>query len=194
MSDKAAKKKQYILDTAKTIFSNKGFKDVTMKDIVEACDISRGGLYIYFDSTEAIFEEILKQNGESAESVLSGNSENLSSGDLLAMFLNEQKKAILNSECDLSVALYEYLFFKYSKGTPCESAKSEFESKVDALAAIIDNGVNQDELYSEDSKETARNILFVLEGLKIMSKTVGITEKDIDNELLYILGGLIVEE
>lgn len=194
MSDKAAKKKQYILDTAKTIFANKGFKDVTMKDIVEACDISRGGLYIYFDSTEAIFEEILKQDNEGAESVLSGTHDDLSSGDLLAMFLNEQKKAILNTECDLSVALYEYLFFKYSEGVPSESAKNDFESKVSALAAIIDDGVEQDELYSEDSNETAKNILFTIEGLKVMSKTVGISEKDIDNELLYILGGLIVEE
>ena len=41
MSDKAARKKQHILDTAKKVFAEKGFKDVTMKDIVEACDISR---------------------------------------------------------------------------------------------------------------------------------------------------------
>ena len=30
-----------------------------MKDIVEACDISRGGLYLYFENTSQIFMEVL---------------------------------------------------------------------------------------------------------------------------------------
>ena len=59
MGEKSAKKKQYILDKARVVFSEKGFKNVTMKDIVDACDISRGGLYLYFSSTEDIFLEVL---------------------------------------------------------------------------------------------------------------------------------------
>lgn len=195
MSDKAAKKKQFILDTAKKIFSEKGFKDVTMKDIVEACDISRGGLYIYFDSTEAIFKEILAGETSSSEDVLFHNTkEGSSSGDILAMFLNEQKKAILNSQADLSVALYEYMFCKYAKGTPCESEKDKFIAMTEALAGLIEEGTEQEELYAEDAHEAAKNIIFALSGLKITAKTIGITEQDIDNELLYLLGGLIVEE
>ena len=46
MSDKSAQKKKYILETARNVFVEKGFKNVTMKDIVEACNISRGGLYL----------------------------------------------------------------------------------------------------------------------------------------------------
>ena len=53
MGEKSAQKKKYILDTARKVFVEKGYKSVTMKDIVEACGISRGGLYLYFDSTEA---------------------------------------------------------------------------------------------------------------------------------------------
>ena len=55
MSDKSAQKKKLILETARTVFSLKGYRGVTMKDIVEACGISRGGLYLYFSSTEEIF-------------------------------------------------------------------------------------------------------------------------------------------
>ena len=44
MSDKSAQKKKYIIEKAREIFIEKGFVAVTMKDIVEACDISRGGL------------------------------------------------------------------------------------------------------------------------------------------------------
>ena len=51
MGEKSVQKKQYILETARKVFAEKGYKNVTMKDIVEACEISRGGLYLYFDST-----------------------------------------------------------------------------------------------------------------------------------------------
>lgn len=47
MSDKSVQKQKYIIETARNVFMEKGFKEVTMKDIVEACGISRGGLYLY---------------------------------------------------------------------------------------------------------------------------------------------------
>ena len=55
MGEKSLQKKKYILETARKVFMEKGYKNVTMKDIVEACDISRGGLYLYFGSTAEIF-------------------------------------------------------------------------------------------------------------------------------------------
>ena len=51
MSEKSEQKKKLILETARKVFVEKGYKLVTMKDIVEACEISRGGLYLYFQST-----------------------------------------------------------------------------------------------------------------------------------------------
>ncbi len=60
MGAKGEKKKELILNTAKDLFIKNGFKDVTMKDIVEECEISRGGLYLYFQSTAEFFEEILR--------------------------------------------------------------------------------------------------------------------------------------
>ena len=69
MGEKSEQKREHILKQAKEVFAKKGFRDVTMKDIVEACEISRGGLYLYFGSTEEIFKEILvselERDGES---------------------------------------------------------------------------------------------------------------------------------
>ncbi len=49
------------------------------------------------------------------------------------------------------------------------------------------------EFYCEDAKGAARNIMYVLEGLKIASQTRGITEETVDREILYIMQGLIIE-
>ncbi|MCQ2519965.1 MAG: TetR/AcrR family transcriptional regulator [Lachnospiraceae bacterium] len=194
MSDKAARKKQYILDTAKKVFSEKGYKDVTMKDIVEACEISRGGLYIYFDSTEQILCELIAMESSENDDVFSRTRKNCTAGDILAIFLKEQKKELLSKENNMSVAIYEYLFTKTAKKEQAGSIKNKFKSAVELLAHLIENGVNNGELYCDDPEGAARNIMYVIEGLKIAVNTVGLTEAEIDNELLYIMSGLLTEE
>ena len=189
MSDKAAKKKQFILDTAKAVFAKKGYKNVTMKDVVDACEISRGGLYLYFDSTEALLLACLEEEKTKIEI-----SDDMPAGEALALFLNEQKKAILNDEEDLSIAVYEYLFMKKEEGANNVNVKTMFDEYVDVVTHLIENGVNSDEFYCEDASLAARNIMYTLEGMKIKAKTGSVSEKDIDMELLYILGGLISEE
>ena len=41
MGEKSVQKKRYILENARKVFMEKGFKKVTMKDIVEACGQER---------------------------------------------------------------------------------------------------------------------------------------------------------
>ena len=193
MSDKAARKKQFILDTAKKVFAEKGYKDVTMKDIVEACDISRGGLYIYFESTEQILSELIAQESSESDDVFSRTRKDCTAGDILAIFLKEQKKELLSKKDNLTVALYEYLFIKHANGDIASQQKSKFSSAVDVLTHLIENGIENGEFYCEDAQGAARNIMYVIEGLKITANTVGISESEIDNELLYIMSGLLAD-
>ncbi|MDV9966360.1 helix-turn-helix domain-containing protein [Clostridioides difficile] len=44
MPTKGEQTKQFIIDTSIMLFSEKGYSNVTMKDICEACNLSRGGL------------------------------------------------------------------------------------------------------------------------------------------------------
>ena len=71
----------------------KGFGDVTMKDIVDACGISRGGLYLYFDSTAALFREVLEAEQMEKDDIFTGEiPEDATATDILLVFLKEQKK------------------------------------------------------------------------------------------------------
>ena len=62
------------------------------------------------------------------------------------------------------------------------------------IEKLIETGVENGEFYCEDCEGTARNIMFVLEGLKISAQTIGITSEAVDREILYILNGLGVED
>ena len=195
MGEKSVQKKKYILEKARTVFSEKGFKNVTMKDIVDACEISRGGLYLYFSSTEEIFLAVLADDSseDDEEAVVAALSGDASAGDMLALFLKEQKKEILRKKNNLTVATYEFfsLHKAQSKDNPL---KNQFDTAVRIVEKLIENGVQSGEFYCENPVGCARNLMYVVEGLKIASKTIGVTEEAIDRELMYVLEGLVPDE
>ncbi|MCH5261701.1 MAG: TetR/AcrR family transcriptional regulator [Lachnospiraceae bacterium] len=193
MGEKSTQKKQHILDTARKVFAEKGFKNVTMKDIVEACEISRGGLYLYFDSTEQILLEILKMEAQETDDVFTGHiSEDDTAADILTLFLKEQKKELLQKKNSLTVAVYEY-FFAQELTDKNNMLRKQFDAGVRVLEKLIEAGIASGEFYCEDPKGAATNIMYVLEGMKINAQTFGITEKMVDTQLLYIMQGLVVD-
>ena len=155
MGEKSEQKRRYIVETARHIFEEKGYKQVTMKDIVEACNISRGGLYLHFADTESVFSEILHSECKAMD-IFHGEDidEDATAADILILFLKEQKKQILQKENSLDRAIYEFYF---------------------------DN---------EELPKKARSIMYILDGMKINARTIGITGETVDKELLYILSEL----
>ncbi len=193
MGDKSVQKRRYILETARKVFVEKGYKKVTMKDIVEACEISRGGLYLYFDSTENIFREVMRMESEETDDVFSGSiKEDATAADILILFLQEQKKELLRKEDTLTQAIYEF-YFENQLGRKDNVLRKQFDSAVKIIEKLIEAGVDNGEFYCEDCEGTARNIMFVLEGLKISAQTIGITADAVDREISYILKSLDVE-
>lgn len=187
MGEKSIQKKKYILETARKVFVEKGFKKVTMKDIVEACDISRGGLYLYFESTSQIFQEVMRLESEETDDVFSDKiTEDATAADILTLFLQEQKKELLRKEDTLTQAIYEY-YFENQPGRKNNILKKQFDSAVKIIEKLIEIGVDNGEFYCEDCQGTARNIMFVLEGLKISAQTIGITAETVDREIEFIL-------
>ena len=157
MGEKSVQKKRYIVEKAREVFVEKGFKKVTMKDIVEACDISRGGLYLYFENTSQIFMELLRKKNT------------------------------------LTQATYEF-YFENELPKRDNILKKQFDSAVKIIEKLIEAGVDNGEFICEDCEGTARNIMFVLEGLKISAQTIGVTAEAVDREILYLLRGLGVED
>lgn len=58
-SEKYPEIRRNILSRAAAVFAEKGYARATIIDLAEACDMSRGALYHYFESKEAILNEML---------------------------------------------------------------------------------------------------------------------------------------
>ena len=190
MGEKSAQKRNLILENAKKVFVERGFKDVTMKDIIEASEISRGGLYLYFSSTKEIFLEVLKCEAAQEDNVFSDNvTEETTAADILYLFLQEQKKELLRKKDNLTVAIYEYYFGEAANGQGKE-LKKQFDRATKLVAKLIEAGVEEEVFYCEDCMGAALNIMYTFEGMKVASKTMGIKEATVDKEINYILGQL----
>ena len=113
--------------------------------------------------------------------------------DILLLFFKEQKKEILKRKDTLTQAIYEYYFENYNLPKKDNVLKKQFDSAVKVIEKLIEIGVENDEIVCDDYEGTARNIMYVLEGLKISAQTTGITSDAVDRELLYILKGLGAE-
>lgn len=194
MGEKSIQKRKYILETARKVFVEKGFKRVTMKDIVEACEISRGGLYLYFESTSQIFQEVMKLETQEDDDLFSESiKEDATAGDILLLFLMEQKKELLRKSDTLTQAIYEF-YFENQLPKKENRLKHQFDSAVKILERLIESGVENGEFYCEDCAGCARNIMYVMEGLKICAQTIGVTEEAVNQEILYIIKNLSAEE
>ena len=110
----------------------------------------------------------------------------------MTLFLKEQKKEILRKSNSLTMAVYEY-FFDQQKEDKNNMLRRQFDAGVRVLEKLIETGIANGEFYCEDPRGAASNIMYVLEGLKVNALTFGVNEKMVDEQLLYIMQGLIIE-
>ena len=189
MGEKSVRKKEYILEQAQKVFAQKGFKDVTMKDIVTACNVSRGGVYLYFNDTSELFEAVLDLRAKAEKNLFTEQIENTRwAEEQMRRFLNAQKRELLNPTDSLIIATYEYLF-AHSAALNKAEMEDNFKHASGQLLRIIQNGVENGE-FSVEPDVAAQNIVLLLEGLRISSTVLTLSEEFLDHQMEYILSQL----
>ncbi len=192
MGDKSIQKKQYIIDVAAKVFAEMGYKNVTMKDVVEACDISRGGLYLYYESTAQLFIDVMKSQAEAGGNFTSLISDDATAADILLLFLQEEKKELFKKKNNLNRAYYEF-YFDEKPSKADNVLKKKFDSNIKMIGKLIEIGVESGEFTCDDPLTAAFNIVYLVEGMKTTALTLGISSDSYDRQILYILESLGVE-
>lgn len=194
MGSKSEQKKLYILETAKKVFVSKGFRTVTMKDIVEACDISRGGLYLYYNNTAEIFRDVLQLEAKQTDASLEEKfSEDATAAEILMVFFKAQKADILAKGGSLIMAIYEY-YFENKDNSLDNTLQKQFEVGAEIIKNLIEIGIESGEFVCAYPELEAKNMMYAMEGLKIMAQTTEVEATEIDQEMAYLLSRIAVEE
>ena len=172
MGDKSAQKQRYILEKARQVFMEKGYKLVTMKDIVEACEISRGGLYLYFDGTKQLFEQVLVMETQDAD-------------DLFAKSLSEDKKVVVIPTKNIPQGIAAMINF-VEGFTPeqNEEAMTEVLSEVKSgqvTYAVRDTVIDGKEIKAGNIMGLSDKTIEVV-GTDVVDTTIDLLKKMLDEE------------
>lgn len=177
-------KREAILEGARAVFSRKGLIDVTMKDIIDECGISRGGIYLYFDSVDTIFTSVLKErNTRKFDGIRSAIKENQPFEKLLDDYFAEHKDRLLNHVGNsLLRATYEY-YYTHSSEKDYAFQQAQINSSQQTIYEILKLGVEQGILENQKLEDLAETFMLLIEGLGVLAITGTITEKRIDDQI-----------
>ncbi len=192
MAEKGDKTRKYIIETAAGLFSQKGFTAVTMKDVCDACGLSRGGLYRHFGSTKEIFLEVLERDRNDAEESIDQAIElGLSARKLLDGFFQLQKNDIAYNQNRIEVAVYE---FSVAYPDQKEYLTARFRAAVRIFEKLIEYGQKRGELLKGEPNTMAEHIVIFLEGLKLSSKIFDISEEFLSEQFEVLRKQVMNEE
>ena len=107
METKGERTRKEILSAAKMLFSERGYKDVSMQDICNVTGLSKGGLYRHFGSKAEILLELVKKEKRVEQDIRDGVSAVQVLENLLEIYRNDMIK------CKESLA---YALFEYASG------------------------------------------------------------------------------
>ena len=168
MATKGEKTRESILDASYALFAKKGFKQVTMKDVCEATNMSRGGLYSHFSGTDQLFEALLERMSKMSATDFENEIRNGSSAaKILEDALKLMEEEIKHPEESLSIAMYEY----------AETVDSHMMMQLNRIGEekwkkLIRYGIDRGEFNDVDVTEIVNLILYSYQGIRMWSRIV----------------------
>ncbi len=190
MATKGERTRDLILDTSYTLFAQKGFKQVSMKDVCEITGMSRGGLYSHFSGTDVLFEALLEKiTGESTFDIESEIDKGNPATAILCSALRQMKNEIRHPENSLSVAIYEYAQMKDPKEIIKLNRRAE-----EKWARLIKYGIKTGEFKDVDVEEIVNIIMYSYQGIRMWSMIIPLKTKSTDKIINHIKKQLIKED
>lgn len=173
MATKKERTRESILNTSYALFAEKGFKQVTMKDVCEATNMSRGGLYSHFSSTSQLFEALLEKITENDAMDFQGQMKNgVPAAEILEDALKLMEEEMKHPEDSLSMAMYEY----------AETVDSDIMNRLNKISEkkwkeLILYGMDRGEFQNVDARGLVNMILFSYQGVRMWSRIIPMKPK-----------------
>ncbi|MCR4656187.1 MAG: TetR/AcrR family transcriptional regulator [Lachnospiraceae bacterium] len=175
MATKRERTRESIIDASRALFADKGFKQVTMKDVCEITGMSRGGLYSHFSGTDKLFEAVLEKVTENSamdfQTEIQGGT---SAVKILERALADMEEEMNHPEDSLSIALFEY----------AETVNTDVMERLSRNAEekwknLIRYGVKRGEFQDVNVGEIVGVILYSYQGIRMWSRIIPMKPKTI---------------
>jgi TetR/AcrR family transcriptional regulator, transcriptional repressor of aconitase len=159
-----------ILEAATEVFIEQGYERTTMKHVMDAAAVSRGGLYQYFSNKEDVFEAILAERLSSqvleTDELLKEKVE--SYWDLLMSRIFGEGKEPSEQMDPLAASNLEFFITGRNDPRRRSYAKDRYYFALKLYANIIEAGQRNGEFSTKHNSEmVARSIIAFIDGLAL---------------------------
>lgn len=184
METKGKRTKQFIIERALALFATKGYIAVTMKDICESCQMSRGGVYRYFASTKEIFTEALATDLELSRAIVSENiQEGVPADRIMDVYFMQEMEAIFSKENGLYFAIHEFAFAEPEQKT---GLNKRMEDSLEILTSIFEYGQKTQVFKFFDRRQIATHILYFMDSLKTSSSILEMDKAMVEDQIALL--------
>jgi AcrR family transcriptional regulator len=166
--DVSEARKNQILDAASTVFARLGFHEARMDDIVAEAKLSKGALYWYFKSKDAIISGLLDRlfNHELAGLRALETADGAVSARLRTY--TRQMAATIEQMQFLSAIAFEFYAIAGRHASVRRALKHYFQTYEEVLVRLFRQGITRGEFRALDPEVPARTLLALYEGTALL--------------------------
>jgi len=161
-------RREQILDAAENVFARKGIDKARMDDIVAESGLSKGALYWYYKSKDALIKALLDRmfSGDlrAAESLPAAGGP---AGERLRLFFQTSVEEIRHFEKLMPLA-YEFLALAARRKLVRRVIGEYYRRYHGVLTELIQQGIDQGEFRQVPVEDTALAMVGMLEGITLL--------------------------
>jgi len=194
--EKKRERREHILNIAFELFAEKGYSATGMRDIMKAANVSKGGIYVYFESKTAILLSIVERFDNRRHNILKSIDTTLSAEEIFNHYLRERLEGFKYEE-NRKWARISLEFWSLPERIPELRGIMDrrFKAYQKDIEYIIKQGIDKG-VFRKDCPIDAvvYQIMSTINGAGVLSGTMGrvITDNQIDEiikmHLKYLKG------
>ncbi len=195
--DVSEERRTQILEAAMAVFARQGFDQARMDDIAQEARLSKGALYLYYKSKDAIISAILQLFFSLVMKKLRGFLENEEQGSVREqlLLLNQYYIAEMKWMAKLLPLSFEFYAVAARQKAVRQFLKQYFKDYREVLAALVQRGIDHGEFQPVRAENVAIAITALYEGLALLwmvDPDATQWENTGEASLLLLLDGLAV--
>lgn len=184
MSVRGDLSRKKILEVSRRLFAAKGFSAVTMQDICDSAELSRGGLYRHYASTAEVFAAIIEEEQATALAALENAKKlRISPDKILHSFLRSRISQLLKPESSIDNATAE---FAARSDLGRKLLQNRAQTSITIISQILELGTAQGIFSCKNCHAMALHIIWSLEGMGKHNSLFPLTEEEIGTQLQLI--------
>ncbi|QBD75663.1 TetR/AcrR family transcriptional regulator [Ktedonosporobacter rubrisoli] len=168
--DVSEERKKQIMEAALAVFARLGFRSARMDDVAEQAGLSKGALYLYYKSKDAIIAALLKyifmQEAGRLQALIETEQEGSVAEQVMAL-THQLLQAMAWMPKMMPIAFEFYAIAGRNKEVR-QFLKQYYHEYSDVLARLITRGIEQGEFRAVDARAAATTLVALFEGLALL--------------------------